>query len=133
MRGRLVAVVVALTTLWAGAAAGAHDAKRFRACTVSAGSCSTVGAAFLYGDVVRIRGIVEPVHAGLEAKVLRLDPGSDAWERVATVVVSDAGRMRYVWRTRYRDAVQDAPYRFRFSIPGHGASNATEAYVLLGE
>ena len=37
------------------------------------------------------------------------------------------------WRTDQGDAVQDAPYLFRFRILGHGASNPTEAYILFGE
>ena len=82
---------------------------------------------------MKVRAVIKPVHAGYEARVKRRDPHSETWARVGTVTVSAAGRMRYVWRTRYRDAVQDAPYLIRFRIPGHGKSNKTEAYALFGE
>lgn len=114
--------------------AAAHEPTRFRACTVQApGSCFSRGAAFVYGDRVVIRGKVEPRHAGHVARVLRRDPGSADWVVVGTVTVSDRGTMRFAWRTTRRDAVQDAPYLFRFRIPGHGVSDRTEAFVLFGE
>jgi hypothetical protein len=132
MRRRVGVIVVALLALSLAQPAAAHDATRFRACTVS-GGCSRIGAAFLYGDTVVIRAKVRPPHAGYVASVLRRAPRSDRWVRVARVTVSDSGRMRYRWRTEREDAVQDRPYRFRFRIQGHGTSNSTEAYVLFGE
>jgi len=135
MRRGLAIVAAGLLTLSAAQAASAHETSRFRACTVHhvPGSCFTIGAAFVYGNSVKVRAVAEPVHAGYEARVQRRDPHSQTWARVGAVTVSAAGRMRYVWRTRYGDAVQDAPYLFRFRIPGHGKSNKTEAYVLFGE
>ncbi len=112
----------------------AHEPRRFTACTVHLpGSCIDRGAAFFYGDRVVVRGKVEPPHAGHVARVLRRDPHSTDWTVVGTVVVSDRGRMRFVWETTREDAVQDAPYLFKFRIPGHGHSNKTEAFVLFGE
>ena len=87
---------------------------------------------YLYGDTVILKGRVTPAGSS-EAVVLRKTPGEDTWERMGTVPVSDTGRMKWRWRTRYRDAVQDAPYLLRFRIPGHGKSEAVEAYVLFGE
>jgi hypothetical protein len=52
---------------------------------------------------------------------------------VGTVTVSARGTMRFAWETTRQDPVQDAPYLFKFSFPGHGHSNRTEAFVLFGE
>ena len=52
---------------------------------------------------------------------------------VGTVTVSARGTMRFAWETTRQDPVQDAPYLFKFRIPGHGHSNRTEAFVLFGE
>lgn len=131
-----VVLFVVLLALMAVAvpAASAHETTRFRACTRHRpGMCMRIGAAFVYGQTVIVKGRVRPVHAGFMAEVLRRRPHGSVWRVVDEVRVSDAGTLRYRWETRYRDAVQDAPYRFRFRIRGHGTSNATEAYVLFGE
>jgi hypothetical protein len=133
MRRGLGVLVVVLSVLSMAQAASAHDTTSFRACTVSRGGCGTIGSAFLYGDTVIVRGQVRPPHAGYTARVLRRDPRSDGWVKVAEVTVSESGTMRYRWRTEYEDADQRRPYLFRFKIPGHGTSNTTEAYVLFGE
>ena len=132
MRRGVGALLVLLMALSMSPSASAHRTRSFRACTVS-GGCLAIGAAFLYGDTVVIRGTVRPPHAGSVAGVLRQDPRSDRWVRVAEVTVSDSGTMRYRWRTEYADADQGAPYLFRFRIAGHGTSTTTEAYVLFGE
>jgi hypothetical protein len=86
---------------------------------------------YLYGDTVILKGTAPSTYD--EAVVQRKAPGADAWERVATVSISDAGRMRWRWRTRRSDVVQDAPYLLRFRIRGHGRSDTVEAFVLFGE
>jgi hypothetical protein len=129
----LVAALVALVAVVTEPAA-AHPTTRFRACTRHLPRmCMRVGAAFHYGDTVIVKARVRPRHAGFRADVLRRNPHGSIWRRVATVRVSETGTMRYRWETRYGDAVQDAPYRFRFRIRDHGSSNATEAYVLFAE
>ena len=134
MVGAILGFLAAVAAPVASGPAAAHEPRRFEACTVQVpGTCVDRGASFLYGDRVVVRGKVEPPHAGHLARVLRRDPGSTVWRPVGTVTVSDRGRMRFVWRTTRADAVQDAPYLFRFRIPGHGASDRTEAYVLFGE
>lgn len=134
-RAVTVAVLATSTALiWPIPSAVGHEPRSFEACTVQEpGSCMSIGAAFIYGDRVVVRGKVRPTHAGRVARVLRRDPHSTDWNVVATVTVSDRGRMRFVWETTRDDAVQDAPYLFRFRIPGHGRSNTTEAFVLFGE
>ena len=112
----------------------AHPARDFDACTDHTRRlCIDRGAAFGYGSLVTIKGHVRPAHSHQEAIVLRQKPHSRVWRRVDTVSISDSGRMRYQWRTDHGDAVQNAPYLFRFRILGHGASNPTEAYILFGE
>jgi hypothetical protein len=126
--------VAALIMLSLAQPASAHPTRSFRACTVHIpGTCISRGAAFNYGDTVRIKGKVVPAHAGSTARVLRRDPHATDWIRVGQVNVSSQGRMRFSWRTRRADAVQDEPYLFKFKIPGHGTSDKTEAYVLFGE
>jgi hypothetical protein len=112
--------------------AAAHPAGAFDACVTQAGfgECGDTFS-YLYGDTVILRGTVASVHD--EAIVLRKAPGSNRWERVDTVAITDAGRMIWRWRTHRHDAVQDAPYLLRFTIPGHGRSDVVEAYVLFGE
>jgi hypothetical protein len=80
---------------------------------------------------VILKGTVSPAHA--EAVVLMKAPGEDRFVREDTVAISDAGRMKWRWQTRRRDAVQDEPYLLRFKIPGHGKSDVVEAFVLFGE
>ena len=112
----------------------AHPAQDFDACTEQTRRiCNDRGAAFDYGSRVTIKGHVRPAHSHQDAIVLRQKPHSRVWRRVDTVPISDSGRMRYQWRTDREDAVQDAPYLFRFRIREHGVSNITEAYVLFGE
>lgn len=130
----VVSGVAALLVLPITQPVSAHPTQSFRACTVHIpGTCVARGAAFDYGDTVRVKGKVIPAHAGSAARVLRRDPHSTDWIRVGQVSVSSQGRMKFSWRTRRADAVQDAPYLFKFKIPGHGTSNKTEAYVLFGE
>jgi hypothetical protein len=112
----------------------AHPTQSFRACTVHVpGMCISSGATFLHGDLVRVKGRVVPAHADSQARVLRQDPGSDGWHRVGLVNISPEGRMSFAWRTRRADAVQNAPYLFKFRILGHGTSNTTNAWVIFGE
>jgi hypothetical protein len=119
-----------LTSLGAGEA---HPTRDFDACTQTRRLCIDRGAAFDYGSLVIVKGHVRPAHSHQDAVVLRKRPHASVWRRVDTVGISDGGRMRYRWRTDHGDAVQDAPYLFRFRIRGHGVSNGTEAYVLFGE
>jgi len=131
---RSITGLPALSLLVLAQPAAAHPTQSFRACTAhTTGPCTERGAAFSFGDVVLVRGAVVPAHAGRVARVLRQDPHTKVWTRVGEVTVSDMGTMRLRWRTHRPDAVQDAPYLFRFTIPGHGRSNATEAFVLFGE
>jgi hypothetical protein len=131
---RTITALVLVASIVPAATASAHPTRDFEACTrYLPEGCIRRGAAFLYGDTVIIRGRVSPPHDGLEARVLRQDPRSERWRVVDVVRVTARGKMRFHWDTTRGDAVQDAPYRFRFRIPGHGASNATEAFVLLGE
>jgi hypothetical protein len=113
--------------------AAAHPTDSFDACLTRADVTDICDDTFsyLYGDTVILKAVVSPVHA--EAVVLRQAPGASGWERVDTVAISDSGKMKWRWHTRRRDAVQDAPYLFRFKIPGHGKSDIVEAFVLFGE
>ena len=130
---RLVIGIIVGSAILAAVPAWGHTPTRFRACTSQGDGCFTIGAAFVYGDTVVVRGRVEPDHAARLAKVKRQDPGSSTWDVVDRVEISDAGTMRFRWETVRRDAHQTKPYRFRFKIVGHGRSNATEAFVLFGE
>ena len=134
---KLVVGALAIGSLLGAAPSSAHDARSFDACAArrARAGAPTCGrnVTFLYGDTVFLRGSVEPPHARFEGVVLLKRPSADRWERVDTVPISDAGRMRYVWATDVDDADQMAPYRFRFKIPGHGRSNAVIVWVLFGE
>lgn len=125
--GLVVAVVVALVP----AAVTAHPADVDACLTRADVDICDNTFSYLYGDTVILKGAVSPRHD--EAVVQRMAPGSDRWERVGTVSISDAGKMRWRWRTRRSDAVQEAPYLLRFKIPGHGRSDTVEAFVLFGE
>jgi hypothetical protein len=114
--------------------ASAHPTTSFNACTVHIpGMCISRGATHNYGDTILIKGRVKPAHSRLMANVLRRRPHGHIWIKVASVNISDLGRMHFAWKTHLSDAVQDAPYLFEFRIPGHGTSNKTEAYVIAGE
>lgn len=128
--------IVALTALMlagsAPAVAAAHPTDRFDACLTRADVdfCEDIFS-YLYGDTVILKGTVSPTHD--EAVVLRKAPDADRWERVDTVSITEAGRMKWRWRTSRADAVQDEPYLLRFKVPGHGKSDVVQAYVLFGE
>ena len=128
---RRVALALALAVALAPAIAAA-DPVDIDACLTRADVdiCDNTFS-YLYGDTVILKGTASSAHD--EAVVQRKAPGSDTWERVATVSISDTGRMKWRWRTRRSDAVQDAPYLLRFRIPGHGRSDTVEAFVLFGE
>jgi hypothetical protein len=129
---RALATGALLAAIVAPAVAAAHPTDTFDACLTRADVdvCDDTFS-YVYGDTVLLRGEVSPAHA--EAVVLRKAPGADRWERVEVVSITDEGRLRWRWRTHRRDAVQDAPYLLRFRIPGHGRSDAVEAFVLFGE
>jgi hypothetical protein len=114
-----------------GPVAVAHPTDTFDACLTRADVdvCDDTFS-YVYGDTVVLRAEVSPVHD--EAFVLRKAPYG-RWERVDVVAISEDGGLRWRWRTHRRDAVQDAPYLLRFRIPGHGRSDAVEAFVLFGE
>lgn len=130
---RRAALILALLVLPVLAPpARAHDPGAFDAClTRSDVTICDDTFSYLYGDTVILKGTVQRHHD--EAVVQRKAPGAETWERVGTVSISEAGRMKWRWRTRRADAVQDAPYLLRFRIPGHGKSDTVEAYVLFGE
>ena len=86
------------------------------------------GVEVAFGAKVILKGRVRPRHAGAMADVLRRDPHGRVWQVVGAVRVSDAGTLRYRWPTTFED-VRKAPYLFRFRIPRHGRSNATEVEV----
>jgi len=133
--GKIVmgAVVAVLATVMAWPVS-AHPVSRFQACTVAVpGGCESIAAAFIFGDTVIVNGRARPKHADREALVLRKRPHGSVFRVVGAVTVNDRGRMRLEWATDSGDAVQDAPYRFRFRIRGHGVSTPTEAHVLFGE
>ncbi len=131
MRRITLVLGMALTVALVPTLAAAHPAD-IDACLTRAdvGICDDTFS-YLYGDTVILKGRVSPRHD--EAVVQRKAPGADRWERVGTVSISDAGKMRWRWRTRRADAVQDAPYLLRFKIPGHGRSDVVEAFILFGE
>ena len=132
----VIICVVVMCTFFSVNAGIAHPTTAFHACTAhsrSGGECSTIGAAFAYGDTVWIRGKVRSAHSQYSAAVLRRNPHSSNWRTVDQVPISDYGKMRFSWRTTQDDAVQDAPYVFKFKIRGHGSSNRTQAFVLFGE
>ena len=131
MRRIALALGLVLTAALVPALATAHRAN-IDACLTRAdvAFCDDIFS-YLYGDRVILKGRVSSHHD--EAVVQRMAPGSDRWERVGTVSISDAGRMKWRWRTHRRDAVQDAPYLLRFKIPGHGRSDTVQAFILFGE
>jgi len=132
MRRTALALGLAVTVALAPTTAGAHGTGTFDACLTRADvSICDDTFSYLYGDTVILKGTVARRHD--EAIVQRKAPGSDAWDRVGTVSISDAGRMKWRWHTRRADAVQDAPYLLRFRVPGHGKSDTVEAFVLFGE
>jgi hypothetical protein len=123
----ILTVVIVATT--ATIALG-HPTTTFDACLRRpvAGACGD-NVTYVYRDTVVLRGEVEPDHTS--ALVLRRAPGG-RWQRVDRVPVTD-GEMVWRWHTHRPDAVQDAPYRLRFAIPGHGRSDVVLAWVLFGE
>jgi hypothetical protein len=130
----VVSIAIGLMVLSGAVTAAAHPVRSFRACTKYAGQCFDRGAAFIFGDVVLIKGHVLPAHAHLDAVVMRRKPHRSVYRRVGTVPISDRGGMRFRWDTSETQlAYQGAPYLFRFRIPGHGVSNATEVNVVYGE
>ena len=130
-RARLVLAGAVLAALIPSAAA-AHPTDLFDAClTRSDVDFCDDTFSYIFGDTVILKGTVSPVHG--EAVVLMKAPGEDRFRREDAVAVSDAGRMKWRWQTRRRDAVQDEPYLLRFKIPGHGKSDVVEAFVLFGE
>jgi len=147
MFGILAAFALVLALCVVAAPSSAHQTTEFTACTVhTPGHCIKMGAAFLYGDTVLFKGSVKPDHAGSVVSVVRREPcfhpnghacpdgaPPGGWHKVGTVQVSDRNRIRFSWKTRFRDVVQNAPYYFKFKILNHGSSNVTEAYVTTGE
>ena len=132
MRGARIALAGAVLVALVPSAAAAHPTDLFDAClTRSDVDFCDDTFSYVFGDTVILKGTVSPAHA--EAVVLMKAPGEDRFVREDTVAISDAGRMKWRWQTRRRDAVQDEPYLLRFKVPGHGKSDVVEAFVLFGE
>lgn len=133
-RSVVVLVGALLAVAFLAAPASAHPTTRFRACTVHVpGMCITRGANHSAGQTIIFKGSVRPLHAGFTAVVLRKRPHGSQFRRFGSVRVNSYGHIRFAWNTRPSDGVQDAPYRFKFRIVGHGMSNSTEAFVTFGE
>lgn len=132
MRAARIALAGAVLVALVPSAAAAHPTDQFDAClTRSDVDFCDDTFSYVFGDTVMLKGTVSPAHA--EAVVLMKAPGEDRFHREDSVAISDAGRMKWRWETRRRDAVQDEPYLLRFKIPGHGKSDVVEAFVLFGE
>jgi len=131
----VVGVVVMLSAFAPLTTSIAHPTTSFQACAAYTRTSQTCvdNASYLYGDTVFLRAKVAPTHAGALAAVLRRDPRSNVWMRVAAARVSDYGKMRFEWTTTYDDADQQDPYLLKFKIVGHGSSNKVRTWVLLGE
>lgn len=131
---RIAAGLVALALVLAAVPAGANVPRSFTACgsVTRHGDCGRV-VNVIYGKTVYLRGKVKPPHADLRAGVWHKGPFDDAWERWATVGISERGVMRYAWRTTLEDGAQDVPHYVQFRIKGHGKSNRVRVYVWLGE
>ena len=131
----VVGVVVMLSAFAPVTTSLAHPTTSFDACAAykRTSQACVDNASYLYGDTVFLRANVAPTHAGTLAAVLRRDPRSNVWMRVAAVRVSDYGKMRFEWTTTHDDADQLDPYLFRFKIVGHGRSNKVRTWILLGE
>ena len=113
----------------------AHPTRSFDACAAyqrHGGICGDT-ATYTFGDRVFLRARVEPVHEGHDAFVTFLRPGADEWRRGVSVNITETGRMRWSFRSEKQDADQTEPWRFRFRIPGHGASDALTVFILFGE
>jgi hypothetical protein len=138
MRARRIASIVGVVVMLSAfgpVTSLAHPTTSFEACAAYKLTSQTCldNASYLFGETVYLRAKVAPAHAGSMAAVLRRDPGSNVWMRVAAVRVSDYGKMRFEWTTSRDDADQQDPYLFRFKITGHGRSNKVRTWVLLGE
>jgi hypothetical protein len=134
LRAALALVAIGSMLVVAAPALG-HEPRSFDSCAAyrrHGGPCDDT-ASYLYGDRVFLRAKVEPPHGRLEANVLYLRPGAERFRRGATVPISDAGRMRWSFRSRRSDANQTEPWLFRFRIADHGRSDVAEVYILFGE
>ena len=101
--------------------AGAHPISSFRGCVVAGGSCRWQSGVLADGSTARLVGIPAPRHSGAIARVWRSDPLTGEWAVVGTTIVHRWGKIRWSWQVELADA-RNEPYRFRFEIPGHGAS-----------
>ena len=132
---RLAPWVSPLLVLVLSRPAVAHPTRSFDACAAyqrHGGICDDT-ATYTFGDRVFLRARVEPEHRSHDAVVSFLRPGADEWRRGVSVDISEAGRMRWSFRSDKEDADQTEPWRFRFRIPGHGASDAVTVFILFGE
>jgi hypothetical protein len=113
----------------------AHPTTSFDSCAAYRGHGGYCGdsASYTYGDRVFLRASVVPAHADLHAWVVFLRPGADDWRRGVSVEISERGRMRWSFRSARSDADQAEPWRFRFRIGGHGASDVATVFILFGE
>lgn len=116
-------------------AAWAHDTRSFDSCAAyrrHGGYCGAT-ASYVYGDRVHLRARVDPPHSHRDARVVFLRPGAAEWRPGVSVPISDTGRMRWSFTSERADADQTDPWWFRFRIRGHGKSDVTEVFILLGE
>jgi hypothetical protein len=129
-----LAVGAVLVILLAEPALG-HPSRSFDSCAAyrrHGGYCGDT-ASYSYGDRVFLRARVSPPHAHLDARVVFLRPGADHWRRGVAVPITETGRMSWSFRSSREDADQTEPWRFRFRIVNHGASDLATVFILLGE
>jgi hypothetical protein len=130
---RTVTMVTALLLVCLAAPAVANTPDSFTACAKKRpdAPCRT-SIAVRAGRTVYLRGKVVPSHTRFEAELWHQAPDLST-ELLATVPISDTGRMKYTWETTTADGSQTDPNWFQFRIPGHGDSNDVEVMVFLGE
>lgn len=135
MNRRLVMSFLGLLLVMLGQPALGHPTSSFDSCAAyrrHGGYCGDT-ASYAYGDRVFLRAVVRPSHADLDARVVFLRPGADRWRRGVSVPITETGRMRWSFRSSREDADQTEPWRFRFRIVDHGASDVATVFILLGE
>jgi hypothetical protein len=135
MMRRLATLALAITLTVVAGPALAHPTRSFDACAAYRRHGGTCGdsATYVIGDRVFLRAHVEPAHEDHDAFVTFLRPGAERWRRGVSVHITASGRMRWSFRATRIEADQTEPWRFRFRIPDHGASDAMTVFILFGE
>lgn len=127
-------ILASVLALAVAGASGAASADRFKACARLKHDQWGCHENTLQhpGERVFLGAKVPAARAGDRAALLERKPGREGWRKVATVIASPRGKLKWTWHTTKQDENWKDEYGFRFRLRGEGFSNNVLIWLIPG-